>query len=123
MFTFLKNCKSENLNRIYLFYLPTKFDHLEAPTKYLIYNVSGKSLFTTYFTSRRSQQPHLFVQFYDCTPSGKPSTWFPPERPVQKGLAGWLASLLAGWLADLAGLLAGLLVCWLGGLLAGLLAY
>ena len=26
---------------------------------------------------------------------GKPSTWFPIEEPVQKGLAGWLA----GWLA------------------------
>ena len=35
---------------------------------------------------------------------GKPSTWFPIEGPVQKGLAGWLAGWLAvrlaGWVAD-----------------------
>ena len=54
-----------------------------------------------------------------CKPSGKPSTWFPLERPVQKGLAGWLAGwlavCLAGWVADkLAGWLAGTLASgWL----------
>ena len=54
-----------------------------------------------------------------CKPSGKPSTWFPLERPVQKGLlacwiAGflpcWLAGLLACWLSDFLTLL-----CWLAG--------